>query len=316
MMNPIATPRGNLMSEQSKVVEDLIRQAEAFKTRKSFQEQRPDDYALALKLGVLDVVCAHMLPLTNFMTREHILKLASGYETMRNFRREQASAYTIACGLGILPELYLILKRNRQAWPDEKLIQGASGYHSMQEVLHGDRRLYHALRRKLMSDPEFLKRAGRLDFHPTYARGFTSCVYLYSFEDGVQYVGYTSSKEQRHRQHAVGYGEYKITSSVFRHAAEIGQPVPKPQILIDGVSDSEALRLEAQEIKFRRLAGIVLLNKTIGGAGGSLPRKWNYEKARAMVILCKYKGFNYFQMTYGGAFIWLYNPWTPAILPR
>jgi hypothetical protein len=67
------------------------------------------------------------------------------------------------------------------------------------------------------------------------------------------------------------------------------------------------LRVEAQEIKSRRLAGVKLLNKTKGGEGGSIPREWNYEKARDKAMLCKDKGFNHFQKTYGGAFIWLYN---------
>jgi hypothetical protein len=205
------------MSEHSKVTRELARKSAPFKTRAELATKCPSDHGRALEPAVSGIVRAHGTPSTNFLTKDYILSLASEFETMRDFRRENPSAYSTACRLRILPDLHQILRLSRESWDDEKLVKSAASYGSMQEVLHNDTRLYHALNRKLKVDPEFLERAGVV-MQPTYDRGFTSCAYVYTFDDGTQYVGYSSSKEQRHLQHANGHGKQKTASPVFRYA--------------------------------------------------------------------------------------------------
>lgn len=108
--------------------EDKIRE-EALKYNKKYLFKRGSRGAqsAAVKLGILDEVCAHMIPKIKW-TKETIKKEADKYPTRRKFRKGCKNAYNAGKNLGILEDVL-------DGKPDYIKIKKEKVYHSWTKIL-------------------------------------------------------------------------------------------------------------------------------------------------------------------------------------
>ena len=123
-------------------------QAEALKyeTRIAFQKGS-SAYQAALRLGIMEQVCAHMKPVRQSWTPELIQAEALKYQTRSAFGKGSGGAYTAAWRLGILEQVCSHMQAVLQSWTPERIQAEALKYETRTAFAKGSKGAYAAASR-------------------------------------------------------------------------------------------------------------------------------------------------------------------------
>ena len=85
------------MKPQHFTLTGLIEDASKYTTRGEFKRMSKDSYAVANKSGLLDVVCAHMVPKNRRVhTVESLTTDALKYSTLEEYKEKDINSYRVA----------------------------------------------------------------------------------------------------------------------------------------------------------------------------------------------------------------------------
>ena len=128
--------------------ETIAAEAKKYKTRKDFTKNASSASARAYSLGIMDEVCAHMLPLHSMRrkwTNEALHDEAAKFETLKDFRRDSHSAFVTAHRVGILKEITSHMKSFRQPrLPKDEVIKRAKKFQHRVDFREGDPHAYNS----------------------------------------------------------------------------------------------------------------------------------------------------------------------------
>lgn len=143
-------------------LEKLKIEALEYRTRGEFQLQNKSAYHAALKLQVLNLICAHM-PKTAFRSRENhpnfkwsLKKLheeALKYKNRIDFQKNSDNAYQAAYKRGLLDDICSHMNDSVTApWPEEELKKEALKYNLLSDFIKNSPAAYKAAwRRKIIN---------------------------------------------------------------------------------------------------------------------------------------------------------------------
>ncbi len=83
----------------------LEKEAKKYTTRVQFQSNHVGAYIAARRQGILNQICAHMIPLKTHWTNEQLEKEALKYETRNQFRNGNNSAYSVSHKRGLMKDI-------------------------------------------------------------------------------------------------------------------------------------------------------------------------------------------------------------------
>jgi predicted GIY-YIG superfamily endonuclease len=86
-------------------VESLASEAKKYSTRTEFARSNSYAYACAMRQGILDQICGHMVHRRQKLTPERVAQLAAACKTRSEFGKKHSPAYKKACDWGILDEV-------------------------------------------------------------------------------------------------------------------------------------------------------------------------------------------------------------------
>ena len=253
--------------------ENCYEEAKRYKTRTDFQYGSCGAYKVAKNNGWLDDYTWFIekyKPNGYWDNYEKCYEEAKRYKTRTDFEYGSHSAYKVANKNGWLKDYTWFIEKCKPNgyWDNyDNCYNEALNYKTKADFQRGCGAAYTSARKnKWLNDYTWFKKG--------VERGLV--YWIYSYEDKehkVVYVGLTFRKE-RHSQHRSDKYD-----SVFKY---FKNNVPKPRILMEGLSAEDAQYYEDwYKLKYAE-AGWKLLNKAKTGVGtsslGNAIVKWSYEK--------------------------------------
>lgn len=228
--------------------------------------------------------------------KENVIREAKKYETRRQFRLNCCGAYQSAIRNGWIDEMDWFLIRHKvkpNFWGvKENVIQESKKYASRKEFNKGCNRAWRVAIQNGWID--------EMDWLIPKEECYSGHNYVYAYIDEknkVAYVGLTSDKERRHKEHTCGeYDGKKIKSAVKTYFSSINEKVPTPIYLEEGLSRSDAQIKEDEYRKKYESMGYTMLNKGKTGYGcGALGRTSKWSKESVVKESYKYKSHKEFR---------------------
>ena len=116
----------------------LAEEARKYETREDFKRGRGDAYLVAVRHGILGVICGHMKSSYTDWTNEMLAEEARKYETKAAFRKANRGAYQVAVKRGIRRDICGHMKHGSTKWTDEMLAEEARKYETRADFRKGD----------------------------------------------------------------------------------------------------------------------------------------------------------------------------------
>lgn len=211
--------------------------------------------------------CAYSSPRNKKWTYDTCKKEALKYKSITDFQKNSAGAYRVALDNGWVDDFFIRLQHKN--WSDEEIINEAFKYNSRSEFSKNCKGAYKAaLRKGLMDNLSNLN-------NNLISKKETDKIYRYVFPDLTIYIGRTIQHVQsRDYQHI-----FVKRDPIRRYAEQMKFPIPKMEIMENGLSVSQGVEREKYWISFYKKLGYTLLNTMPGGAIGSIGgRIWNEEQ--------------------------------------
>jgi hypothetical protein len=160
------------------------------------------------------------------------------------------------------------IKSKRNVWVKEDLLKEAKKYKHRSHLMKGNNSAYNAIHRLKLQEEAFkhMEPLGHI---------MSRLIYAYEFTDNHVYIGLTSNKDKRHREHMRdGRG------SVYKHMNKTGI-IPTYRMVSDWYIDyPDAQKLEKDTVdEYSKNGWIVLNTAPAGNLGGNL-YKWNEDNLR------------------------------------
>lgn len=166
--------------------ETVALEAQKYSSRRQFKLGSAGAYKVALKLGIVDNICAHMT--TRNWSETEVVALASRYRTLKDFREENKGAYLSAMRGGYLKKVTANLERAlkpRGYWTFDRCKEEAQKYQTRGELQIANGSVYNASLKNGWLD-EVCSHMGRP------ADGYHHCVYaIINERSKVAYIGIT-----------------------------------------------------------------------------------------------------------------------------
>lgn len=140
------------MARKTYTLDSLKAAAAPYQTRAAFRSADRAAYAAAHKRGLLDTVCAHMIPLRACWTLDSLMAAAAPFQTRTDFYKGNRAAYSTATGRGLLDT---VCAHMPEAIPptDAEIREEAARYPTRTALHKASSRLYTAaLGRGLLDD--------------------------------------------------------------------------------------------------------------------------------------------------------------------
>jgi hypothetical protein len=233
----------------------LKREASKYTTKKDFLNNSESAYKTAKRRGIFDEITQHMDRIKIWTYDEAFLE-SQNYKNKQDFKKSQA--YHQSVRNGWLNDFFdnSIIK-----WTKEMAHQEALKYETKVEFKNGSPKAYSAAHTHGWIDDitKHMTPVGNL---------YERMVYVYEFPDNYVYVGLTSDKKRRHKDHT---DINKISSPVAKHIVETGlDPVYKEESVY--ITAQEAQNLEQCTIDRYRSKGWIILNSNKAGGLGKCKR--------------------------------------------
>lgn len=227
--------------------------------------------------------------------KENVIRESQKYKTRKDFKLNCCGAYQSAIRNGWIDEMDWLIRRKVKPnfWSvKENVIQESKKYASRGEFHKKCNRAW-----RVAIDNGWID---EMDWLLPKEECYSSHNYVYAYVDEknkVAYVGLTSNKERRHKEHTCGeYDGKRIKSAVNAYFSSINQEVPNPIYLEEGLSRSDA---QIKEDEYRRKfesMGYTMLNKGKTGYGcGALGRRIKWTKDSVIKESNKYKTYKEFE---------------------
>lgn len=165
-----------------------------------------------------------------------------------------------------------ITKPKRGIWTKEDLLKEAKKYKHRSHLMKGNNSAYNAIHRLKLQEEAFehMEPLGHI---------MSRLIYTYEFPDNHVYIGLTSNKDKRHREHMRdGRGP------VYKHMNKTGM-VPTYRMVSNWYIDyPNAQKLEKDTVDEYKQNGWIILNiAPAGNLGGNL-YKWNEDNLREVAL--------------------------------
>jgi hypothetical protein len=239
-----------------KWTDELLRQeALKYTTKKDFLKNSESAYKTAKRRGIFDEITQHM-------DRVKIWTYDEAFEESRNYRNKQdfknSPAYYQSVRNGWLNDFF---ENSIIRWTKEMAHQEALKYETKIEFKKGSSKAYGAAHEHGWIDDitKHMVPVGNL---------YERMVYVYEFPDNHVYVGLTSDKKRRHKDHT---DINKVSSPVAKHIIETGlDPIYKEESVY--ITAQDAQNLEQCTIDRYRSYGWTILNTNKAGGLGKCKR--------------------------------------------
>ena len=131
--------------------ETIQQEALKYARRSEFQKGSQGAYGAALKLGIIDDVCAHMTKIGRSWDAKSIKEEALKYDGRKKFMDGCYGAYKAAKRLGIVDEVWAHM--HSRYWTKTRLMQVAKEYSSLKKFMKEQKGAYiHATRNGLLDE--------------------------------------------------------------------------------------------------------------------------------------------------------------------
>ncbi len=211
--------------------ESVKTEALKYDGRRKFKLGAAGAYKFALRLGIMDQVCAHMKGRN--WTQSSLMKIAKQYTSLRKFRTEQKGAYLHACRKGYLEEATQHMNRElvrRGHWTKERC---------------------HVEAKKYEYRSEFMRQSGSA-YNISLKRGWLDeiCVHMRSPADGYHHCIYVILNE-RYNLAYVGITRQLFNARMKAHQSDENTTTSKR---VTQLPDTQFIRLtdyefDASEVK-------------------------------------------------------------------
>jgi hypothetical protein len=226
-----------------------------YKTKKDFYTNSQSAYKTAKTRGIFDEITQHM-------DRVKIWTYDEAFEESRNYRNKQdfknSPAYHQSARNGWINDFF---QNSYTTWTKEMAHQEALKYETKVEFKNGSPRAYGAAYGHGWIDDitKHMVPVGNL---------YERMVYVYEFSDNHVYIGLTSDKKRRHKDHT---DINKVSSPVAKHIIETGlDPIYKEESVY--ITAQDAQNLEQCTIDRYRSYGWTILNTNKAGGLGKCKR--------------------------------------------
>lgn len=215
-------------------------------------------------------------------TKNYVHDIAKKYQRRIDFYNGDNNAYQAAIRNGWLDDIttHMILDFR---WTKEMVHDEAKKYYRRVEFRNKSPKAYDAALRHGWIDEvcSHMEVVGNL---------VKRMVYAWEFDDKSVYIGLTSDKQRREKEHFT-----EINSAVNKHITQTGLKPKFVELSISYIDAKDAKILEDTMIDQYRCNGWTILNKTKAGSlgGGKCSRVWTVEKIK--VEISKYKTLNEFR---------------------
>jgi predicted GIY-YIG superfamily endonuclease len=258
--------------------EILIEEALKYNNKTEFIKKSNGAYNSAVKLGILDEICSHMLVKNEKWDIEKIKKEALKYNTRTEFAKSSASLYEGARHLGILDDVcsHMIKILNKRGyWNDINNIKSESiKYKTRVEFSNMSGSAYSSARHLGILDD--------VCSHMIKLKRMDSYIYKAVFDDNSIYIGITYNFNKRKKRHL-----NDNNSAIYKYIQSTGK-IPKWKLLIsEPISINKAALFEKELIKKAKLLGLNVLNRSRGGEMGGKSIKWVEETIHPLALMCK-----------------------------
>lgn len=250
-----------------------------YNTKRDFREHSLA-YSVSCRNKWIDEICSHMIVLQKpkgywndyNICKEEALK----YETKSDFNKNCSRCYKISTYNGWIDDIcshMIEIKKPKGYWNNYELCkEQALKYLSKSEFQKKSRTAYkNSLKYGWLNEIcSHMEQVGDL---------YKRLVYVYEFSDKSCYVGLTSNKNRRHRDHM----KIENNSPVSIHKEKIGTE-PVYILLSDYIEATDAQQLEHDTIEKYKNEGWDILNKgktgkNTGSLGGTTI-KWTYDACK------------------------------------
>lgn len=129
--------------------EKIAAEALKYSMRSKFNKANGSAYQAAVRLGILDEVCVHMVnpPVRESWNPTKVAAKASKHTTRKEFEKEDRKAYVAARRLGILDEVCAHMEPVRESWDRNRVTTEASKYTTRIAFYKGSPKAYGAAHR-------------------------------------------------------------------------------------------------------------------------------------------------------------------------
>ena len=236
-----------------KWTDELLRQeAMKYNTKKDFYTNSQSAYKTAKSRGIFDEIIQHM-DKVKIWSYDEAYEESKKYKSRQDFRNN-SPAYNQSNRNGWIDDFF---DRTLTKWTKEMVHQEALKYETKVEFKNGSPRAYNAAHGHGWIDDitKHMVPVGNL---------YERMVYVYEFPDNYVYVGLTSDKKRRHKDHT---DINKVSSPVAKHIIETGlDPIYKEESVY--ITAQDAQNLEQCTIdRYRSEAWTILNTNKAGGLG-------------------------------------------------
>lgn len=141
-------------NSRRKLTDDLLRsEAAKYATRREFSVRDTAAYNTALRRGLLDEICAHMVSDYTFWNAEALAEEALKFASRSEFQKKSFGAYKAARRFGLIDEICAHMTKKHTEWTDDMLRVEALKYQGRAEFQKKANAAYQAAkRRKILDD--------------------------------------------------------------------------------------------------------------------------------------------------------------------
>jgi hypothetical protein len=235
---------------------DMLRdEALKYNKKNEFNKNSPSAYKTAYTRGILDDITKHMDQI-KIWSYDEAKEESKKYINKQDFKKSLAFYQSVRNGWidDFFDNTYV-------SWTKEMAYREALKYETKSEFKFGSPRAYSAAHTHGWIDDitKHMIPVGNL---------YERMIYIYEFSDNHVYIGLTSNKKRRHKEHT---DIEKMSSPVAKHIVKTGlNPLYKEESIY--ISAEDAQNLEQCTIDKYRSEGWTLLNKQKGGGLGSCKR--------------------------------------------
>lgn len=134
--------------------EAILKESKKYQNRRAFCNGNQSAYGAAIRLGLLDEVCSHMISKIENWKEKDLRILAKKYDNKSKFRNENKKAYWKAKQLGILDEICAKMKQSKpkEFLTDNQILERAKKFKRRKVFADNDKTAYRMAQKRGILD--------------------------------------------------------------------------------------------------------------------------------------------------------------------